>query len=229
MEILFNLTDYVKCRKIFGMAPKKRQLSPDAKGMIAAIPPDDLAILERRIAVSDCWAQGLTGEQTAERLGISRETVYADRQSLKLWWREQAVAPADDLLARELMQIDTVIREAWHAWRQSLKDSVTETKKDGANGVETTIAKRGQSGDPAHLNAVLKAVEMRARLLRLIDKGPRVNATQINIGDSAADVAKLRREFAALLVENLGVDASAVIPPDWPAEPPGMQEQDPLK
>lgn len=90
---------------------------------------------------------------------------------------------AEALRQREVVKCDVIEREAWCQWKRSTKDGVKCTTKESAvdptGGKEASEAMadavelersttvEGQSGNPALLDKVIKAMERRAKLLGL--------------------------------------------------------------
>lgn len=85
---------------------------------------------------------------------------------------------SEALRAQEVARTYEIEREAWEQWYRSTEDAVKETIKSvpyagNGNGdvvdakTEKTVVREGQSGNPALLDKILKAMERRARLLGL--------------------------------------------------------------
>ena len=90
---------------------------------------------------------------------------------------------AEALREREVVKCDVIEREAWRQWKKSTEDGVKCTTKESAVDptgskeasaamvdaveIERSTTVEGQSGNPALLDKVLKAMERRAKLLGL--------------------------------------------------------------
>jgi predicted transcriptional regulator len=123
--------------------------------------PAQSAAIDRQIDA--LLLRGALQTEIAKTLGISNAAVS---QRLKRM-RQRHLANRDEALARELLALDYVQREAIEAWETS-KAAHETTTVERANGRER-VAKRTETatGEAAHLANVIKVSESRRKLLGL--------------------------------------------------------------
>jgi hypothetical protein len=119
----------------------------------------------------------------------------------------------EELRQREVVKCEVIEREAWEQWRRSTENAVCVTTTTGIDGdddeaesepAKKVVKEEGQSGNPALLDKVLKAMERRAKLLgldqpQLIDvtQGPRIiGQDRVTILENAAKRAKGQLDVA---------------------------------
>lgn len=123
-------------------------------------------MLERRKNVASRYVRGQTQWEIARAFEVSQATISLDLKAIHAEWLESAVRDLDARKAMELAKVDEVERQAWVAWARSMENAETkrEKVKIGADG-ETIKISKGQAGDPRFLDAVLKCVERRCKIL----------------------------------------------------------------
>lgn len=105
--------------------------------------------------------------QIAEKLGITQGTVCKDLKALHQELKESRltdIAEARELVLDKLAWVELEAREAWE---ESKKDAVIHREKDGKDGIETEVTRKGQTGDPRYLERVLSAIAKYCELLGL--------------------------------------------------------------
>jgi hypothetical protein len=128
----------------------------------------EMARLKQQATVYRLRLQHLTEVEIGERLGISHQAV--SRCILREQERLRYIRDLTNQqrVEQETAELDLVKREAWRGWTRSLKDAVETTEDEGGknNGAVTT-KRKGQSGNPAHLAAIIRASERIAKLYGL--------------------------------------------------------------
>jgi hypothetical protein len=119
---------------------------------------------------------GGTLEEIAAELGYASHE-GARMAIIRAKARLSPIENIEELRRQEVATTYEVQQEAWEQWKRSTEDAVKETVKtsleesedDAADGIEKekTVAREGQTGNPALLDKVLKAMERRAKLLGL--------------------------------------------------------------
>lgn len=123
---------------------------------------------QRRRKAAALYLQGMTQHDIAERLEVAQTTVQRDIAVVRERWKQAGIHDLNERKCAELERVDWAEREAQRGWRRSLQDEVTVTREEGGeNGTRTTVKRRGQSGNPAFLQTVLKCVDQRCRILGL--------------------------------------------------------------
>lgn len=157
--------------------PKKKPLSKGRRNRATAVEK------ERRAArITELYLQGAPVHLIADELGVNPQTVYKDVEGLRRQWRESAMSDFSDWVMLELERLGEVEREAWKAWRRSVGEVVTVTRKegitksvslgDGASELvevapEVTTKTDDRAGDPRFLDVILKVSAQRAQLVGL--------------------------------------------------------------
>lgn len=170
----------------------------------------EIVRLKQQATVYRLRLQHLTEVEIGERLGISHQAV--SRCILREQERLRYIRDLTNQqrVEQETAELDLVKREAWRGWTRSLKDAVETTEQDGGqNSGAVSTKRKGQSGNPAHLAAVIRASERIARLYGLDapppareltltteqGKEPRVQV----IVDETEDANRLRDEHVILI------------------------------
>jgi hypothetical protein len=177
------------------MTKKKVQANPK-KGTSRAA----LLARQREERAVQMRLEGHTLEEIAAELG------YANRCGawLALVRAKARLAPikdAEELRQQEIARTFEIEQEAFEQWERSTEDAETTTTTEDDKGQSTTLKREGQSGNPALLDKVLKAMERRAKLLGLdkpqqidMTSGPRViGQTPEEIFEAAAKKLKQRQ------------------------------------
>jgi hypothetical protein len=145
---------------------------------------------ERRWKVARLYLQGKAQVEIGQLLGVTQACVSMDLAAIRKVWVEEAQDDYIAARARELAKIDHLESVAWEAWDRSTKDAeVRTTKKEKAPRVPTgrdgrprrgakpklgtikfieDLRVTGQSGNPAFLDRVAWCIEMRSKLLGLV-------------------------------------------------------------
>lgn len=146
-------------------------------------------IEQRRAEVSRFYLRGATLVEISREVRVSVTTVWKDLQSVRQEWLQSSLRNFDEARARELAKIDEIERQAWIGWNRSLRDweqrnreisRETGSRSDGSHAasdesakskpgraVKTSVARRGQCGNPQFLMVVQQCVSQRCRLLGL--------------------------------------------------------------
>jgi hypothetical protein len=128
----------------------------------------EIVRLKQQATVYRLRLQHLTEVEIGERLGISHQAV--SRCILREQERLRYIRDLTNQqrVEQETAELDLVKREAWRGWTRSLRDAVETTEQDGGqNSGAVSTKRKGQSGNPAHLAAVIRASERIAKLYGL--------------------------------------------------------------
>jgi hypothetical protein len=150
--------------------PKRRKRRRAVrKRTLATSQPRLLESRERAGRAFEMRKAGLSYQQIARALGYktSRVAYNAVQRTLRMCVAE----PAEGLRQLELQRLETIIARRWHA---ALVD-----------------------GDGASLRAILKACEMRCRLLGFFESTPQVHVTNV-YGDAPPDRAQIVADIKTL-------------------------------
>lgn len=166
-------------------------------------------IATRRTRMIEMYCGGSTQGQIADELKVNVLTVYRDLIAVRDEWLKDRVANYNRMQQIELQKIDRIEHAAWIGWERSLlnsvsvKDEVLTADEDVVSVQKSERTTKGQSGDPAFLNTILKCSERRCRILGL-DAPVKVAPTNPE-GDEAYSlmVGKLEENARTLTTEQL--------------------------
>lgn len=136
--------------------------------------------------LSDITARYVRGENVhaiAQSLGVSAQVILESLQSVYENLKAAVPLRFNDNMIVQLTKIDQAENEAWKAWELSKQPKIKKESRatkgrrgtaENTEGVENTPDTMQQiqsseirEGNPVYLNAVIKCVEMRVKLLRL--------------------------------------------------------------
>lgn len=124
-----------------------------------------------RAEVTSLYIQGWPQRRIGDHLGLTQQQISYDLGVIRKQWREDTARALDADKAEQLARIDTVEREAWKAWERSCGErTIEETSRSeiGADArTRAVIRKEQRDGNPAFIEAVLKCIDRRCKLLGL--------------------------------------------------------------
>lgn len=124
---------------------------------------------KRRPEVLRMYLEGIPVTEIAAKYAVSRQTIYDDFQTARREWQQTKIENVGELVELHIAQLEHVIREAYRGWHRSLEDSVTLADTAGEDP-KTTRTVKGQSGNPAFLDTIIKAVTKICELRGLLGK-----------------------------------------------------------
>ena len=131
-------------------------------------------IQDRRRIVAERYLRGQTQWQIARSLEVTQSTISDDIKAIRKEWRDAYLKDYEQLKDRELAKIDLMEREYLEAWERSKKErQYSRTRKRVArtgNADEAEVRKEQRDGNPKFMDGTLRCVEMRCRLLGMLDK-----------------------------------------------------------
>jgi transcriptional regulator with XRE-family HTH domain len=134
------------------------------------------AVLDRLQKTARLYLRGMSQKDIAKKLGVSRYSIGKDLIACRKMWREKSVATFEQHLAEQLAKLDEAEAAAWVGWERSLQDEVVKGKEeissDDGNTSKVKKQRRGQSGSAIFIATITRIIEMRCRLLGLLDKRP---------------------------------------------------------
>jgi hypothetical protein len=166
--------------------------------------------LKKQATIYRLRLQGLEEAEIGSRIGVSQQEVSRCLLREQERRRRERDLTSQQMADREAEELALVKREAWRGWTRSLRDAVETTEQDGGqNSGAVTTRRKGQSGNPAHLAAVIRASERIARLygldapppareLTLTTEQGREPRVQV-IVDETEDANRLRDEHVILI------------------------------
>ena len=119
------------------------------------------------------YLRGLTQEEIAQRLGVSRQQIGYDLRLLQRRWQKSALADFHGKKAAELARVDELERTYWRAWEQSgqAREVTTQERTQGGAGhadearLRAGLRKEQRDGNPDFLRGVERCIEMRCKIL----------------------------------------------------------------
>jgi len=126
---------------------------------------EKLTRVQKRRRIAQLCLRGATQQQIADELGVTQGAISQTIARISAEWQASAAKDIAECKARQLAEVSEVKAEAWAAWERS--KSAKSRKVAGKRGDEVTssITTEDQFGDPAYLNAVLKAIGEESKIL----------------------------------------------------------------
>lgn len=130
------------------------------------------------VTIGQMYLLRIPQHEIAESLGLSRQQIGYDLTELFTRWKATAVAHYDEAIGRELARLDIVERNAWAGYertngvvqkRTSRPVKGKRRNQTGDGYVVVEVESKDQAGDPKYLAIILRCVELRAKLLGLVD------------------------------------------------------------
>lgn len=179
-----------KIKKAVGSTQKAKTKQTSVKSKQRKSERRALNIVKRRAVVAGMLLSGRNYREIAQEVGAkSTESVFTDVQAIIAEWKETQKHNISEWITLELERIGRLESEAWDAWERSCKDAEIHSEEDGPLGHKTKHVLKGQSGNPAFLDVVLKCVTRRCELLGL-DEPTEVNVPGLLSPD---EIEKLRQ------------------------------------
>lgn len=162
----------------------------------------------RAPTVAKMYLRGMSHRAIASALKIDFKTVGKDIEHCRKIWRENSLKSFEAHLAEQLAKLDQAEAAAWNGWERSQLDDVqTSTEEtETADGpiMKTKMSKRGQSGQAAFIATVTKIVELRCKLLGLLDKDAAeqsIATANFNVVSIVVDSREQAEEMRTLTVD----------------------------
>jgi len=179
------------------------------------------------------YLRGLTHDEIALRLNVSRQQISYDLKVLLRRWQESALADFNAKKAAELAKVNELERTYWEAWERSCQPHEVTTQEhtqmgggqaDGAR-LKGGVRKEQRDGNAEFLRGVERCVELRCKILgafaavKIAPTTP--DGEEWHANESEAN-AVLRVAFARLGLPLSGAgDAGAVDEPGQAVDPSG--------
>jgi hypothetical protein len=119
------------------------------------------------------YLRGLTHEEIARRLNLSRQQISYDLKVLQRRWQESALADFNAKKAAELAKVDELERTYWEAWERSCQPREVTTQEHTQVGggradearLKGGVRKEPRDGNAEFLRGVERCVELRCKIL----------------------------------------------------------------
>ena len=127
----------------------------------------------RQVARLLAMQGGMTGDEVAEAVGVSKSTASRDIAAVKKLWREEMIEHVDVMVARDLAELGMVKQEAWWVYQQSIENGEhTETETVLADGKTiTTTVTSNPKADLHALKLVQSCIERKRKILGMDKEG----------------------------------------------------------
>jgi hypothetical protein len=129
--------------------------------------PADELMRQRRASVTRLYVRGHSLPEIAANLGLSDSAVAHELAEIRKEWVASSLRDRTEAKARELAKLDHVESEAWLAWERSQKKFTRVKKSTKPDSHGETITET-RSGEPKHMAAAQRAIEMRMVILGFI-------------------------------------------------------------
>jgi hypothetical protein len=118
------------------------------------------------------YLRGLTHQEIAQRLKVSRQQIGYDLKVLQKRWQESALADFNAKKAAELARVDELERTYWDAWERSCqaREVTTQERTQGGDGqtdearLKAGVRKEQRDGTPEFLRGVERCIELRCKI-----------------------------------------------------------------
>jgi len=118
------------------------------------------------------YLRGLTHNEIAQRLNVSRQQVGYDLKVLQRRWQDSALADFNAKKAAELARVDELERTYWEAWERSCqaREVTTQERIQEGSGQgdearrKAGVRKEQRDGNPEFLRGVERCVELRCKI-----------------------------------------------------------------
>ena len=115
--------------------------------------------------VAELWLKGYSIKRIAVSVGLHHRQVRELVLKSKAIWLKRKELALTDVVAEQLRRIDLIEMNAWDAWERSQQDFVETKVAQTKDGSFKTRTSKTSVGDPRFLDAALKCVEQRCKLL----------------------------------------------------------------
>jgi hypothetical protein len=150
---------------------------------MARMTPARIAAAQRRITIQRRYLRGETQAEIADACEVTQQRVSQDLAIIHAEMMDRAIGPRREQLGIELAKLDELERRAQINLTRSEQDAQTvrtRTRRQAAAVAdgqeppedrpdETERTSKGQSGDPRWAAVIAKCIEMRCKLLSLMD------------------------------------------------------------
>jgi hypothetical protein len=123
------------------------------------------------LKTAELYLKGVTQQEIAAAIGVSRKQIEYDLVDIRTWWRERTVFDLDEWKAEQLAKLDALEAQCWKSWEDSRKPTkiTTESKTTagahpGSTASERTIT---SAGDVRFLDGIAGVINQRCRILGL--------------------------------------------------------------
>jgi hypothetical protein len=177
-----------------------------------------VALLER---TSDMLIMGKSILAISRELDTTEETAARLVKDAQIIWSKAKLPELTDEAKRILRQLDMAIFESWESWIKSKKagEITTQTGYNAEGDIEIKTVRVSQ-GDPQYLTTMLKAIQMKAKIIGLDRDNINVLIQQFlnqkNTMDATIDISdltQLREIDAAIYAETVSDDVPSGIRP----------------
>jgi hypothetical protein len=119
------------------------------------------------------YLRGLTQDEIAQRLNVSRQQIGYDLKVLQRRWQESALADFNAKKAAELARVDELERTYWEAWERSCqaREVTTQERTQAGEGqidvarLKAGVRKEQRDGNPEFLRGVERCIETRCKII----------------------------------------------------------------
>jgi hypothetical protein len=117
------------------------------------------------------YLEGRTQTEISELIGVSRQQIGYDIQTLITRWKESQLENIDKKKIIEIEKLNKVENEAWLAWEKSIGKIEKSVLKSGTNNkgdfLEESVTVYESPGNPKFLSVILNCSSQRCRILGL--------------------------------------------------------------
>jgi hypothetical protein len=141
-----------------------------------------LAILQRRVEVSQMYCSGKPLVEIALHFGVSMQTVSKDLCTIRKEWMRSAKESFADAKNREVAKLDHLEATAWESFVKSTGVKATIKTRTSSNRPYVTHKERTirfSAGNEKFLEIVQRCIETRLKVLGAFPKGE--NANEVNL------------------------------------------------
>lgn len=115
--------------------------------------------------VAELWLKGYSIKRIALSVEMNHRQVRELVLKSKAIWIKRKELALTDVVAEQLRRVDLIEMNAWEAWERSQQEHVETKVQSTKDGTFKTRTTKTAVGDPRFLDAALKCVEQRCKLL----------------------------------------------------------------
>jgi hypothetical protein len=124
----------------------------------------------RRETVARLYLRGQSTSTIARRLNMTVRRVCEDIAACRELWKQSTLASFSERLDEQLAKLDQAEAAAWEGWERSLKDATEISTEKTKDDIKTRTTRKGQAGQATYIRTIASIIELRSRLLGLLDK-----------------------------------------------------------
>lgn len=189
-----NLADAIPAIRASGVADETATVSLNSKY------PGEHVLA----AIASQYLRGQKTSAIAQNIGISATDVSDCLRILRERWKASSLQDFSQRRADELAKLEELEATYWHAWEESQKNAVQQTRTDGFDQqggrrpARHVTKQLSSTGDVRFLDGVWKCIERRIKLLGLDAEQRHIVAATVTTENTNHDLAARMERYAGV-------------------------------